>query len=90
MEGARTIEERLNWRRSRYGSGDGYDVLCLENREVADVMSVPAGWATRNYLLKFEVPGAHEVYETREEAMRVAEAWFLGLDIDPWDEPSLT
>jgi len=85
MEGAKTIRDRLMWRKSPYGSGDGYDVLCLNSREVADVMPVPAGWATRNYLLKFEVKGAHEVLPTREEAMRVAEAWFLALDIEPWE-----
>jgi hypothetical protein len=85
MEGVKAIKERLSWRKSRYGSGDGYDMLTLDHREIADVMEVPAGWATRNYMLKFEVKGAHEVLPTREEAMRVAEAYFLGLDIEPWD-----
>jgi len=70
------------WKGQRCGCA--YDVLTLDHREVADVMCVPAGWATRNYLLKFEVKGAHEVLPTREEAMRVAEAWFLALDIEPW------
>ena len=73
MEGAKTIRERLSWRESR-SCGCAYDVLTLDHREVADVMSVPAGWATRNYMLKFEVKGAHEVPPTREEAMCVAEA----------------
>ena len=35
--------------------------------------------------LKFETPGAHEIYQTREQAMKAAEDWFKGLDIVPWD-----
>jgi hypothetical protein len=77
-------QERLSWRVSQ-SCGCAYDVLTLDHREAADVMSVPAGWATRNYLLKFEVKGAYEVLPTREEAMRIAEAWFLALDIEPWN-----
>ena len=45
----------------------------------------PAGWVTRNYVLQFEVKGAHEILPTRAEAMRVAEAWFLALDIELWE-----
>jgi len=82
MEGAKKIRERLSWRVSQ-SCGCRYDVLFLDGRDVADVMEVPAGWATRNYLLKFEVKGAHEVLPTREEAMRTAEARFLALHIEP-------
>jgi hypothetical protein len=78
------MRERLSWRITQ-SCGCSYDVQTLDHREVADVMEVLAGWATRNYTLNFEVKGAHEVLTTQEEAMRVAEAYFLGLDIEPWD-----
>ena len=74
----------MSWRIKR-SCGCEYDVLTLDHREVADLMEVPAGWATRNYMLEFGVKGAHEVLPTREEAMHVAEAWFLALDIEPWE-----
>jgi hypothetical protein len=81
---AKTMAERLSWGKN-HSCGAEYDVLILDRREVADVMCVPAGWATRNYFLKFEEPGAHVVCESKNEAMRHAEKWFLERARAPWE-----
>ena len=62
MDSTRPAAERLRWEVSR-SCGASYDVLTLDRREVANVMSVPAGWTVRNYFLKFEQPGAHVICE---------------------------
>ena len=84
MESVRPFSERMAWSVTR-SCGCQYDVLIIDRREEAFVMSRPAGWAVRMNRLSFHAPGGHAVYPTREEAMRHAEDWFRGLDVVPWD-----
>jgi hypothetical protein len=78
------MAERLKWVVTR-SCGCQYDSLLIGNRDEASVMNCPAGWALRLNRLRFESPGAHEIYRTRELAMKAVEDWFKGLDIVPWD-----
>lgn len=81
METAQPMSKRLRWRIGPYNE----DYLQIDGLDEASVMPCPFGWAVLIFgTIKFE-HAWHQVSESREEAMRVAEAWFLALDIEPWE-----
>jgi hypothetical protein len=84
MESARPFSERMQWAVTT-SCGCSYDVLIIDNREVAFIVPCPAGWAMRMNHLPHGAPGAQAITPTLDEAKRAAEDYFLGLDIVPWD-----
>jgi len=81
---SQTALQQLTWTCEKYGGGfvPYPSHALLSHRAIADISDCPAGWAVRIYI-PYETPGAHEVFETYEEAKAAVERWVSGLDIDP-------
>jgi hypothetical protein len=81
MESVKPMADRIRWRVGPYKE----DYIQIDGLDEGSVIPCPFGWAVLIYgTIKFE-RAWHQVTDSREEAMRVAEAWFLGLDIEPWE-----
>lgn len=81
----KTARQLLTLSRSGYGTRQTqYDCeALLDHRPIAHINDVPAGWSVRIYCIPYGQSGAHEVYETYEQARAAVELWVSGLDIDP-------
>ena len=80
----KTALQQLTWSCDTYGGGTSPypSQALLSHRVIAHINDCPAGWAIRIYI-PYDSPGAHEVFETYEEAKAAIELWVSGLDIDP-------